>query len=212
MSKSSTPPDLAVAVQLTGWPTAAAGDWKGATKERWGENARPLNEVAVLAGWPTCQSRDGMNGRSGMLERTGGRQRNLDDYVLLADWPTARAADGEKNVRTTEGALSEIERKGSPQDLAQAAAIIGPARLTASGEMLIGSSAGTTSGGQLNPRFSGYLMGYPEEWCQCAPSSTRSRKAKRTASDGSEDTATPSHPSKRRNLSAPTSTSPEAEP
>ena len=40
-------------VSLAAWPTAAARDWKGATHERWGTNARPLNEVAVLAGWGT---------------------------------------------------------------------------------------------------------------------------------------------------------------
>jgi len=38
-------------------------------------------------------------------------------------WPTPRSADAEKNVRTLDGSLREIERKGSPQDLAQAAAI-----------------------------------------------------------------------------------------
>ena len=49
--------DLPIAADLAGWPTAAAArDWKGATKERWGTNARPLNEVAVLAGWPTPTS------------------------------------------------------------------------------------------------------------------------------------------------------------
>jgi len=37
-----------------------------------------------------------------------------------ATWPTPRTADGEKNVRTEEGALREIERKGAPQDLMQA--------------------------------------------------------------------------------------------
>lgn len=35
---------------VSGWPTPAARDWKGATDERWGMNARPLNEVVVLAG------------------------------------------------------------------------------------------------------------------------------------------------------------------
>lgn len=38
-------------------------------------------------------------------------------------WPTARETDGEKNVRSFEGALREMERKGSPQDLCQAARI-----------------------------------------------------------------------------------------
>jgi hypothetical protein len=36
-------------------------------------------------------------------------------------WPTARQTDGEKNVRSLEGSLKEIERKGGPQDLCQAA-------------------------------------------------------------------------------------------
>ena len=40
-----------------------------------------------------------------------------------SNWPTPRSSDGEKNVRTLEGSLSEIRRKGGPQDVAQAAAI-----------------------------------------------------------------------------------------
>jgi hypothetical protein len=52
----------------------------------------------------------------------------------FSGWPTARATDGEKNVRTQEGSLREIERKGSPQDLAQAAARRGgPALKTVAG-------------------------------------------------------------------------------
>jgi hypothetical protein len=38
--------------------TPAARDWKGAPHDRWGTNARPLNEQARLAGWATPQSRD----------------------------------------------------------------------------------------------------------------------------------------------------------
>lgn len=40
-------------------------------------------------------------------------------------WPTTRAADGGKNERTPEGVAKEIERKGSPQDLLQAALMVG---------------------------------------------------------------------------------------
>ncbi len=40
-------------------------------------------------------------------------------------WPTARESDGEKNVRTLDGSLREIERKGCPQDLNQAAMLAG---------------------------------------------------------------------------------------
>jgi hypothetical protein len=92
-------------------------------------------------------------------------------------------SDAEKNVRTLDGALAEIERKGSSQDLAQAAAICGQARFAASGEMLTGSSAGMESGGQLNPEHSRWLMGYPPEWCACAVTATpSSRRSGRSSS------------------------------
>jgi hypothetical protein len=34
-----------------GWPTASARDWKDGRSNQHGKNARPLNEVAMLAGW-----------------------------------------------------------------------------------------------------------------------------------------------------------------
>jgi hypothetical protein len=106
----------------------------------------------------------------------------LPNVAQLAGWPTTRAADGEKNVRTAEGSVREIERKGWPQDLSMAAAIAGPARLTVSGEMLTGSDAAMTSGGRLNPEHSRWLMGIPPEWDACAPTATRLSRRSRKAS------------------------------
>ncbi len=119
----------------------------------------------VRTNWPTPTTRDHKDGKECLNVPTNSL---LGREVWKANWPTPRSADGEKNVRTLEGSLSEIQRKGGPQDVAQAAAITQPIRITASGQMLTGSAAVTENSGQLNPAHSRWLMGYPPEWDDCA--------------------------------------------
>ena len=178
---------------MSGWPTTQASDGSGGGQMKRALNPARSNDLmdfAMLAGWSTASARDWKD-TAGMATEAvnpdGSTRTRLDQLprqAQMAGWPTSRAADGEKNGRTTEGALSEIQRKGSPQDLAQAAAICGPARFTVSGEMLTGCSAGMESGGQLNPDLSRWLMGYPAEWGSCGATAMQLIRTRRPSSSG----------------------------
>ena len=127
--------------------------------------------TGLLKTWPTPKASDA-RGSGGA--RPTKINEELPNAAAMAGWPAPRSADGAKNVRTEAAALSEIQRKGSPQDLCMAALIAGPARSTATGEMLTGSAAETSAGGRLNPELARWLMAFPPEWSNCAPTETPS--------------------------------------
>jgi hypothetical protein len=117
-----------------------------------------LDGAVTLVGWPTATTRDWKSSASNLH---GANARPPNEVARLAGWPTTRSADGEKNVRTAEGAQREMERKGGPQGLNQAATL-------APGTTSSTSPAPTAKRGQLNPAFSRWLMAYPKVWCVAA--------------------------------------------
>lgn len=137
-----------------GWPTATTRDWKSSASNLHGQNARPLNEVARLASWPTpCQQDGPKGGPSQGIDRLPGASS-------LASWPTPQLSD------TTGGgqakrAMGETRHGSNLNDF---------------GLLAIGSPAETGSPGQLNPAHSRWLMGFPAEWDASAPTATRSSR------------------------------------
>jgi len=153
------------------------------------------------SGWATAKATDGSKldcTLSAIPKRIKDRreiglamQARMTDTAAwdVAGWPTARANDGT-------GAKVPPGRQGG-MALKTAVQMTGPARLTARGKILTGSSAEMGSGGRLrlNPRFSGWLMGFPESWCKAALSCqlqtpSRQRRKKAGGCCGSKATAT----------------------
>ncbi len=96
--------------------------------------------------WPTPTARDWKSGSSNLH---GKNSRPLNEVVKM--WPTPRASDADKGIRSPEGAAAEIARKK----------LNGVDLPTAIG------------GGQLNPMWVEWLMGYPSGWTALEPWATQ---------------------------------------
>ena len=186
------------------WASPIRGNAKGTYYNRYTENgieqgrSQMLQDQVQLAAWPTPAAMGDTTGGASMDDamraiagepRPSGAQRGtkLKEMVMLAAWPTPASRDWKDSPgMATEATNPDGSKRMRLDQLARVVNLATPARLTASGEMLTGSSAGMESGGQLNPCMSRWLMSLPVAWDIAALAidtrSIRSSKKRKTAS------------------------------
>lgn len=157
---------------FTSWVTPTSRDWKdsGADIRTRSDNGRQrldqLPRQANLVRWANASSA----GTTLTLNPSDAMDARIARAMGLTHW----------NTPTKSQQATKYQQGGSCTEYQ--ATLVTPARLTASGEILTGSSAATESGDQLNPAHSRWLMGLPQEWDDCMVMETPSTRKRQQGS------------------------------
>ena len=165
-----------------GWPSPQGRDGKGGSLKQLGRNSRPLNEVALLVGWPTPNLPSGGRVLSigqtiSMKSKKGHKvQVALENVanLALAGWSTPNAiSENRGGLQSNPIKAMQRRRDGHQLNLDDQATL---AQLQIAGwtggPTSNSSPASTATTGALNPEHTRYLMGFPPGWSSYAVTET----------------------------------------
>jgi hypothetical protein len=173
----------------SGWPTPSAQEMATRDEEKLRKRREEckartgngngfdltLGNAAPLAGWPSPTMMDSEQaGGAGCIAR---RKRGHSLHSATAGWATPKPRDYRSELATEENLQKQWDHPRG-KDLNKQATYL------ASGPTPSGTPAATGKPAALalNPRFSLWLMGYPDEWSACGARAMQSSRRSRTSS------------------------------
>ena len=158
--------------KLAGRQTPAVNDAKGSDYAYpSGNHETPFLKLpgqAKLTGWATPAARDF-------------KSESATDQFNAERWAHQRGKPLSAEATLAGWATPKANEKRRSEDFQEGRALSAPEAL---GPKPTGCHVGTAGNGQLNPAFSRWLMGFPPEWDDCAPTVTRlSRRSRPSSSE-----------------------------